>query len=590
MYFLILYFLIVLQAFALTLSAQTKEEEKESELEEMVIIETRTPVPESHKSPWVTRIRAEEWETRQVDSISDLLRTVPGMSVTRSGQVGAQSSLFSRGSNSDHTTFLYQGRKLNGGFSGTYNLGQIPLVGFSSLEILRGSSSVQYGAEGIGGAVNFNVSQKKDSYSKFGFEIGSFNSISSNINAGLANGMVSLSYLETDNDRPNANYKNLSGSFLYDIELSDEWKLDLVGMGYEAQMGVPGALSFSSLTDFQDNENFLISPRLTTQGDDWNWESFYSRTHEKVVTNWGTQILNADQLETQWTIKPQDFLTVALGANFQGDHFDDIGNGVNERVENFAQFGLFSVSFSEITTFTFGLRHENYSTYGSKWTNTIFARHEISENNELFMRYSSNFAPPTSLDMHGWSGANPNLLPEESMSYEIGAHLNFDFVNLELVLFQNDFENMIEFFDPDNDWVGVMKNLSQAKTQGIEITGEIPMSNTLSGTIGYTYLDAKAGNGQRLARRPRQSLSFGLLYQIGNRSIGVEMLELKDRMDSATQNADDYIVCRLYGMKELSENFQVNFRLENLLDEDYQEVNGYPALGFGAYGGLKYNF
>jgi len=572
------------------LGGKNEEVLEEIDLESIVIVETRTPTPTRKKSPWVTRITDKEWEARQVSSVVDLLRTVPGLSVTRSGQVGSQSSLFSRGSNSDHTTLLFEGRRLNGGFSGTYNLGQIPLSGISSLEVLRGSSSVQYGAAGIGGAVNLNSFKKNVGNSNFGFEIGSFNSIGIDVDAGFSNGGVALSYSETDNDRPNAHYENLSGSFSYDIELSEEWEFDLIGLGYQAQMGVPGSLTFSSLTDFQDNENFLLSPRLSTSGDNWNWQSFYSRTQEQVVTNWGTQISNANQLETQLTFEPLDFFTIALGANFQGDHFDDLGNGVDEKIKNFAQFGLFSFSLSEETDFTLGLRHEDYSTYGSKWTNTLFARHSISETNDLFFRYSSNFSPPTALDMFGWSGANPNLLPEESNSYEVGAHLRLNTVNVELVLFQNNFENMIEFYDPDNDWVGEMKNLSQAKTQGVEFSGDIPVSALWQGTFGYTYLETEDDKGQRLARRPRQSLSLGLLFQTVNRYVGVELLEVQDRMDSATQRAEDYIVCRLYGMNEFFDGFQINYRLENLLDKDYQEVIGYPALGFGAYGGLKYSF
>ena len=84
----------------------------ESELEPMVVIETRSPVPLSEASPWVTRISAEDLESRQIYNLADALRSVPGMTVVRSGQAGSQTSLFSRGANSDHVTFLYEGRKL----------------------------------------------------------------------------------------------------------------------------------------------------------------------------------------------------------------------------------------------------------------------------------------------------------------------------------------------------------------------------------------------------------------------------------------------------------------------------------------------
>ena len=107
-----------------------------SELEPMVVVETRSPVPLSEASPWVTRISGEDLIERQIYNLSDALRSVPGMAIARTGQLGSQTSLFSRGGESNHVTFLYEGRRLNGGFSGTYNLGELSTLGSSSIDCL----------------------------------------------------------------------------------------------------------------------------------------------------------------------------------------------------------------------------------------------------------------------------------------------------------------------------------------------------------------------------------------------------------------------------------------------------------------------
>ena len=112
--------------FAVSLVAATGQPD---DLEPMVIIETKSPVPLSETSPWVTRISAYDLEKRQIDNLADALRSVPGMAVVRTGQTGAQTSLFSRGGESNHVTFLYEGRRLNGGFSGTYNFGELSTLG-----------------------------------------------------------------------------------------------------------------------------------------------------------------------------------------------------------------------------------------------------------------------------------------------------------------------------------------------------------------------------------------------------------------------------------------------------------------------------
>ena len=156
----------------------------DAELEPMVVVETRSPVPLSEASPWVTRISGDDLEHRQIYNLSDALRSVPGMAVVRAGQMGSQTSLFSRGGESNHVAFLYEGRKLNGGFSGLYNLGNLSLFNSSSVEVLRGASSSLHGANAMGGTVYMRSSLPSvDGHeSQVGLAAGSFDTLSSNYN------------------------------------------------------------------------------------------------------------------------------------------------------------------------------------------------------------------------------------------------------------------------------------------------------------------------------------------------------------------------------------------------------------------------
>ena len=82
-------------------------------LSNYIVVATKTPLPQVKVSPSVSLLTAKEIEERQYHDLADLLRAIPGMAVTSSGQSGAVTSLFSRGSNSDHTVFYLNGRKLN---------------------------------------------------------------------------------------------------------------------------------------------------------------------------------------------------------------------------------------------------------------------------------------------------------------------------------------------------------------------------------------------------------------------------------------------------------------------------------------------
>ncbi|SVB40168.1 uncharacterized protein METZ01_LOCUS193022, partial [marine metagenome] len=145
--------------FLVPFSSFCQDDALSRELSSMVVVETRSPQPLSQTSPWISVISAEELKQRQIYFVGDALLTVPGLAVVRSGQVGGQTSLFSRGAESNHVTFLLDGRKLNGGFSGQYNLGHLGMDGLSGLEVLRGSASTLYGSEGAGGAVMLRSGQ-----------------------------------------------------------------------------------------------------------------------------------------------------------------------------------------------------------------------------------------------------------------------------------------------------------------------------------------------------------------------------------------------------------------------------------------------
>ena len=179
------------------------------DLDPMVVVETRSPVSLSETSPWVTRISQEDLESRQIYNLADALRTVPGMAVVRTGQLGGQTSVFSRGAESNHVTYIYEGRKLNGGFSGTYNLGELSTLGSSSIEVIRGSSSHLYGANAIGGSVYLRneLPEIDGLYSQANLAFGSFDLLKTGYRSSFKNGdlagNVELMTLETENDRPN---------------------------------------------------------------------------------------------------------------------------------------------------------------------------------------------------------------------------------------------------------------------------------------------------------------------------------------------------------------------------------------------------
>jgi len=577
---------------------------KSEVLPEVVIVETRSPKPEAEVSPWVTALKESEWSFRQVEGASGLLRSVPGLSLVRSGQAGSQVSLFSRGGNSDHTTFLYEGRKLNGGFSGTYNLGQLSLAGLSSVEVLRGSSSILYGAEGIGGAIMLR-SDLSPRPGNLSFEGGSnghlLGRLERSIDGDGWSASTGFSAQGTDNEQPHSTFDNRAASIVAKRKLADMVELDLISSFGWSHLNYPGntnSMSYPVAGQFQEIEGLLVSPGLEFDLDSWSTKVHY--------------YFSQDRLEAKDSWAHQDFLTRAHGLDFQAEYLeaDDwrLLWGGSWEEESFRKValptGVPEVDDSLITKSAFvqlrylgweesewalGARTDDFSDFGGAQTWSLSGSRKVFDTLSLFTRFATSFAPPQANDLYGIWG-NPLLNPEEAKSWEVGLKGVSEDWRWRLGAYRTDFRDLIS-------WSGfTTANIGRARAEGIEFSAERSFDGFLFRT-GYAYGEAwDEVESARLLRRPRHSGNFAVERRNDKFGFGFELSWVADREDVdgsppyGSIEGDDYLLARVYGQTALSERASLYGRVENLFDEDYAEAEGYPALGLGIYGGVRYSF
>ena len=142
-----------------------------------------------------------------------------------------------------------------------------------------------------------------------------------------------------------------------------------------------------------------------------------------------------------------------------------------------------------------------------------------------------------------------------------------------------------------------VKNVGRARTRGLQVSGKVVLPGAIEARLAYSYLEADdLTAGTRLLRRPKNSGSLDLWHDFGGGfSAGTGVAFMSDRIDVhaatfANIPGEDYTVVRLYGAWQVSERLALKARFENLLDEAYEQVHGYPQLGFGAFGGLEWKF
>ena len=577
---------------------------KPEDLEPMVIVETRTDQPLSEASPWVTRISGEDLDRRQIYNLADALRSVPGMAIMRTGQAGAQTSLFSRGSQSDHVSFLYAGRKLNGGFSGTYNLGQIALNGIRSVEVLRGSSSVQYGAEGIGGAVMIR-SQTMQNRMNWVMEVGSNHSFFNRINSGFDDsgweGSIGASLYATDNEQPYSQFDSQSGSFHLSRQVSENLKFDFLSLGSKSNVNYPGnvkSFSYPIEGQFQEIEEILLSPGVQIKIEDWKVKAFYCFSADNLIgkDSFSDTTYDADTnaLDFQVNGAVTDGVEIVLGGSYEEVSFYKKENStnivdINKKADSESIFALSTFSYGEDFSLVLGARHDNFSDYGSASTWSALLEKDLFEDITFVTRYSTSFSPPQANDLYGVWG-NPDLKPEKADSWEVGliASPN-EIMNLRLTYFDTTFEDLI-------DWSGfTTANVGTARSKGLETSLDLNQEG-YSSRLSFSYLEAEnSSTSERLLRRPRIMGNLVVQHANNERTLGIGLKLINDVMDIdgatfSTITGDDYAIMRLFGDYQITETIKLVGRIENLMDENYAEVDGYPALGRAIHAGLSFSF
>ena len=141
--------------------------------ESVVVSASQVEVPLTEVTSSVTVIDRAEIETRQLHSVADALRTVPGMAVVATGGLGAVTSVFPRGGESNYTLVLIDGVPANS-FGGDFDFGHLSTANVERIEVVRGPQSALFGSNAIGAVVRITSRRGGPPSAAFTFEGGRF--------------------------------------------------------------------------------------------------------------------------------------------------------------------------------------------------------------------------------------------------------------------------------------------------------------------------------------------------------------------------------------------------------------------------------
>jgi vitamin B12 transporter len=614
------------------------------QLERVIVSANRIEQPLSRIGDSVTLIDAEQVRASQKLTVSDLLQTTPGITVTRNGGLGGSTQLRIRGAEHDQTVVLIDGVKLNDPASagGGFNFANLLTGDYMRIEVLRGPQSTLWGSQAIGGVVNVVTTVPEGpllaSYSAEGGEHGSA-AVQARAEAGgeRLSWRVAGKYLTTDgvsalNDdrggREQDGYRNTGANVRGLLRINDAVSAELRTTYSRGRVEFDGfpAPTFA----LSDTRDYAITEELVSYAG-VNATLFGGQLQNRVgfaFTDTDRENIDPDSpvpttfdatgRNERWEYQGTLTLNAAVGGVFgvesERSELDTRSPSVfdpnpaplvnDARIDSV--YAQLSVSPLDALTLTAGMRYDDHETFGSESTGRAALAWSATPTTIVRASYGEGFKAPTLFQLFSEFG-NGELAPERADAWDVGIeqHLLSDALLLSATYFGRNTRNMIDFVScPSPEprctirLFGYYDNVAKTEAEGIELGLVARIAERLLVAANYTDMDstnrAPGRNfGRELPRRPGQTLNGEVTYNwpVGlTTTVAVTHASRSFDNPSNTVVVDSYTVVDLRAAFALRDDLELYGRLENAFDEEYETIFRYGTVGRGLFVGVRQTF
>jgi len=574
------------------------------ELDPIIVTANRLAESADESLTSVTVISQADIQRRQASNLEELLQGIQGLNMSNNGGEGKATSLFIRGTESDHILVLINGAKVGSASLGTTAFQHIPISQVDRIEIVRGPKSSLYGSEAIGGVIQIFTRKGGDKMKYFAdVGVGSYQRISTS--AGLSGGgdngwfNVSVDRINTDGFDACRGKPSPGGAGCF----TDEPDSD----GYTR---LSSALRFGYRLNHQTDADFYL---LHTTGDNQYDGSFVNES-EFVQQLFGGKIaysinnsLNMSLSYSQ-SIDESDnlkdsgfqsrFKTKRQSVSIQGDvyflrnqslsggidYLNDIvdGNISYEETERM-NVGIFAQYQGEVFSndYQLSFRADENEQFGTHTTGGIAVGRSLNRNLRLFSSIGTAYKSPTFNELYFPSYGNPKLDPEKSWSVETGFIGKINNGKWSINLFNTQIENLIVYDAASSS----PKNIEKTQIYGVELALTAHIRQWRFST-NITIIDPinksnAAKEDRTLPRRAKQSLQFDVDYEKQKYQFGSSVQVMGKRYDDLanTRELDAYATIDLRAKLNISKDWQIQTRMNNLFNKEYETASYFNQIG-----------
>lgn len=586
--------------------------DSENTLGEIVVTATRTARTADDSLASVSVITRQDIERSQAQSVQDLLRGMPGVSIANNGGAGKATSLFLRGAESDHVLVLIDGVKVGSATSGQAAFQDIPIDQIERIEIVRGPRSSLYGSEAIGGVIQiFTRKGGGATAPRFSIGGGSHGTFTSSV--GISGGGVDSWYNMALSRRQTSGINACKGrpspggaGCFTNSPDRDGYRNDALvlraGHRFSANAEVEAhLLSVASENEYDGTIGNQASGVQRIAG---------ARATLRPLEAWRMQLAAGQALDKSKNYKDHAFVsrfdTARDSASWQNDftldpnHLLTLGlDRQEDRIVSSAAYALRSRdntgAFAQYQghhgahELQASLRRDDNAQFGGKDTGGLAWGYGFGNGMRVFASYGSAFKAPTFNELYYPGYGNAKLRPEQSRSIELGVAGGERIARWSLSAYRTQVDNLIAY----DSTIFAPNNIDQARILGLEASAATRWAGwDVNAGLSLLNPEQQGGkyDGKLLPRRAKQSARLDLERDFGAYRLGATVLAAGRRYDDLAnkQKLDGYATLDLRAEYKPAKDWRVQALLENLFDKQYETAYLYNQPGRGLYLTLRY--
>lgn len=611
------------------------------DLGEIVFSVNAAEIEQNRVGNSVTVITEEDLEATGDLQLTEYLSRLPGVRLTQNGPQGSTADVRIRGAQGRYVSVYVDGILVTDP-SGTViayeDFGGLTTGSIRRIEVLRGSHSALYGGTAVGGVINISTIAGADApegtTQTSALEVGSYNTYALSYSLTESTGPLTLS-LGLDHSRSDGfsaadeNKGNTEADGFYRSRLS-------FGATYDVSQSLTFAFNgFVERGSHEFDGGFFVpsdgtpdelSERETVGLRAYLYYDAGEVEHEASVSSYRIErnsfsderdpmfsIFEGRRLAFDYTgkadLSPAMQLTFGANAMREEGIYDNLPGGA-KAVDTYGTFleGIWSPNESFDLTGT--ARYDDHSGFGGKTNGRLAFAWRPNGGTVIRSAVGTGYRAPAVDELYGDYNdnnypyfGNPGLQPEESLSLELGIEREFtNGANLSATLFRLDVENLVAFkgcpdigapdYECQPGTFSTLENLEgTSRRQGLELSGQLQLSDSLILTSAYTFTDARNASGSRIFLVPKHDVALGLDAQWENGWSGnlnaQRVVEVTGR-DGAP--LPDYTLVNASLGYEISDGVDVYLRIHNVFDQEYQVTRSYGTSDRAFYLGLRSRF